>query len=95
MEELTQLMTYLASIATAYPWLLYTLAGLGGAYVVLTVAQPLVLGIAHMTKTEKDDRFFEKLYAFLTKYGPCFKPAAELFKKQLDEKAAKAREVKK
>ena len=81
-ELLTNIMTFVATLADKYPWLMWTLVVIGGLYVLLTVLQPFVLAAAKLTKTEKDDAFLAKVYDVLTDWGPCFAPAAALFKKK-------------
>ncbi len=81
-EVVTQVVTFIAGLADKAPWLMWTLVVIGGAYVVLTVLQPVVLALAKLTKTEKDDAFLAKMYDVLTDWGPCFAPAAALFKKK-------------
>ncbi|WP_428055426.1 hypothetical protein [Candidatus Avelusimicrobium alvi] len=82
-EVLTNIMTFAVSMADKAPWLMWTLVVIGGVYVLLMVLQPLVLAVAKLTKTEKDDAFWAKVYGFLTDYGPCFAPPAALFKKKV------------
>lgn len=60
----------------------FALCGDSGGYVLLMLLQPVVLAVAKLTKTQKDDAFWAKVYDFLTDFGPCFKPVAELFKKR-------------
>lgn len=81
-ELLTNIVTFVATLADKYPWLMWALVVIGGLYVLLTVLQPFVLAAAKLTKTEKDDAFLSKLYDVLTDWGPCFAPAAALFKKK-------------
>ena len=81
-ELLTNIVTFLVTLADRYPWLMWVLVAIGGLYVLLTVLQPLVLGVAKLTKTEKDDAFLARLYDVLTDWGPCFAPTADLFKKK-------------
>lgn len=88
-ELLTNVMTFVAALADKYPWLMWTLVVIGGLYVLLMLLQPLVLAAAKLTKTEKDDAFFAKLYDVLTDWGPCFAPAAALFKKKTGYEADK------
>lgn len=81
-ELLTNIVTFVATLADKYPWLMWALVVIGGLYVLLTVLQPFVLAAAKLTKTEKDDAFLAKVYDVLTDWGPCFAPAAALFKKK-------------
>lgn len=81
-ETVAQLVTFIATLADKAPWLMWTLVVIGGVYVVLMLLQSVVLAIARLTKTEKDDAFLARLYDVLTDWGPCFAPAAALFKKK-------------
>lgn len=81
-EVLTNIMTFAVGLADKAPWLMWGLVVIGGLYVFLMLLQPLVLAAAALTKTKKDDAFWAKVYDFLTDYGPCFVPAAALFKKK-------------
>lgn len=81
-EILTNIVQFAVGMADKAPWLMWTLVAIGGLYVLLMLLQPLVLAAAKLTKTEKDDAFFAKLYDVLTDWGPCFAPAAALFKKK-------------
>ncbi len=81
-EILTNIMVFAAGLADKYPGLMWVLVAIGGMYVALTALQPLVLAAAKLTKTEKDDAFWAKLYDVLTDWGPCFAPAAAVFQKK-------------
>lgn len=81
-DVITQIVNFITGLADKQPWLMTTLVIIGGAYVFLMVLQPVVLAIAKLTKTEKDDAFLAKMYDVLTDWGPCFAPVAALFKKK-------------
>ncbi len=81
-EVLTAVFTFLLGLSDKYAWLTVALTVIGGVYVVLGLLQPVVLALAKWTKNTWDDAFFAKVYDFLTDFGPCFKPVAELFKKK-------------
>ena len=81
-ELLTNIVMFLVTLGDKYPWLMWGLVAIGGLYVLLTVLQPLVLGVAKLTKTKKDNAFLARLYDVLTDWGPCFAPTADLFKKK-------------
>lgn len=89
-ELLTNIMMFAVTLAEKAPWLMWILVIIGGLYVVLMLMQPVVLAIAKLTKTEKDDAFLAKLYDVLTDWGPCFAPAAALFKKKVGYEEEKA-----
>lgn len=82
-EVLTNVMTFAVSVADKAPWLMWALVVIGGFYVLLMLLQPLVLAVAALTKTKKDDAFWAKVYDFLTDFGPCFAPTEALFKKKV------------
>lgn len=81
-ELVTQVVTFIAGLADKAPWLMLALVVIGGLYVVLMILQPVVLAIAKLTKTDKDDTFLAKMYDVLTDWGPCFAPAAAVFAKK-------------
>lgn len=81
-EILPNVVQYVAVLAEKVPALMTVLVVIGGAYLTLMVLQPVVLALAKLTKTEKDDAFLAKFYDVLTDWGPCFAPAAALFKKK-------------
>lgn len=82
MQLLSGLFSFLLGLTDQYQGVALGLAIIGGAYVLLMLLQPVVLAVAKLTKTQKDDAFLAKVYDFLTDFGPCFKPVAELFKKR-------------
>lgn len=81
-EALNAVLGLLVGLADKYTWLVPVLLVIGGAYVLLMLLQPVVLLVAKLTKTDKDDAVCAKVYDFLTDYGPCFAPVADLFKKK-------------
>lgn len=88
-EAVTSVVNFVVSLGDKYPWLATVLIIIGGVYVVLMLLQPVILAIAKMTKTDKDDTFLAKMYDVLTDWGPCFAPVAALFKNKIgyeDEK---------
>lgn len=83
LETVAQVASFVAGLADKAPWLMWTLVFIGGMYVALMLLQPLVLAIAKLTDTKKDDAFLARMYDFLTDWGPCFAPAAALFKQKV------------
>ena len=81
-ELVTQAVTFAVGLADKAPWLMWALVVIGGLYVVLMFLQPVVVAIAKLTKTTKDDTFLAKMYDILTDWGPCFAPAAAVFAKK-------------
>ena len=82
-DAITNAVNFVVSLGDKYPWLATVLIVIGGIYVVLMLLQPLVLALAKLTKTEKDDAFLAKMYDILTDWGPCFAPVADLFKSKI------------
>lgn len=82
-EAITSAVNFVVSLGDKYPWLATLLIVIGGIYVMLMLLQPLVVGLAKLTKTDKDDAFLAKMYDILTDWGPCFAPVAALFKSKI------------
>ena len=53
-----------------FPWLINVATFIGTAWVLLPVIAELGLKIAKLTKTEKDDKFFQAVFKFSDKFGP-------------------------
>lgn len=87
MEEVVMyVISALIQFADKHEWLAYTLMVIGGLYLFLSAIRGLLTLIVKATKTEKDNKVVDTVFAFLDKYAYGFGALGEYFEKKMEEK---------
>lgn len=86
MEEVVMyVINALIQFADKHEWLAYTLMVVGGLYVFLSAIRGFLTLVVKVTKTEKDNKVVDTLFAFLDKYAYGFGKLGEYFEKKMEE----------
>lgn len=86
MEELVlQGVNFLISIADKYNWFSYVLIVIGGLYVFLSASRAFLTCLVNVTKTDKDNKVVNTVFAFLDKYGWGFGSLADYYEQKVKE----------
>lgn len=75
----------LIQLADKYAWVSYTLMVIGGLYLFLSATRGLLTLIVKATKTKKDNKVVDTLFAFLDKYAYGFGALGDYFEKKIKE----------
>ena len=80
MEQLiTTVVTFFVSLADKCAWVGTVCTIIGGIYVALYALRGVLTIAVKLTKTKKDDKIIETVFAFCDKYSYGFGPFAEYF----------------
>lgn len=86
MEEVViYVINALIQFADKHEWLAYTLMVVGGLYVFLSAIRGFLTLVVKVTKTEKDNKVVDTLFAFLDKYAYGFGKLGEYFENKMEE----------
>lgn len=85
-EVIMYVVNTLIQFADKYDWLAYTLMVIGGMYLFLSATRGLLTLIVKATKTDKDNKVVDTVFAFLDKYAYGFGALGEYFEKKIKEK---------
>ena len=87
MEEVVMyVINSLIQFADKHEWLSYTLMVIGGLYFFLSAIRGFLTVIVKVTKTEKDNKIVDTIFAFLDKYAYGFGALSEYFEKKVEQK---------
>lgn len=85
-EVIMYVVNTLIQFADKHDWLAYTLMVIGGLYLFLSATRGLLTLIVKATKTKKDNKVVDAVFAFLDKYAYGFGALGEYFEKKIKEK---------
>ena len=82
----------LMQLADKHTWLACILMAVGGLYLFLSAIRGLLTLIVKATKTNKDNKVVDTVFAFLDKYAYGFGKLGEYFEKKIKEDKNKKEE---
>lgn len=85
-EVIMYVINTLIQFADKHEWLAYTLMVIGGLYVFLTAIRGFLTVLVKATKTEKDNKIVDTIFAFLDKFAYGFGKLGDYFEKKMEEK---------
>jgi hypothetical protein len=85
-EVIMYVINTLIQFADKHEWLAYTLMVIGGLYVFLTAIRGFLTVLVKATKTEKDNKVVDTVFAFLDKFAYGFGKLGDYFEKKMEEK---------
>lgn len=88
-EVIMYVINALIQFADKHEWLAYTLMVVGGLYVFLSAIRGFLTLVVKVTKTEKDNKVVDTLFAFLDKYAYGFGKLGEYFEKKMEKEKNK------
>lgn len=85
-EVIMYVINTLIQFADKHEWLAYTLMVVGGLYLFLTAIRGFLTVLVKATKTEKDNKIVDTIFAFLDKFAYGFGKLGDYFEKKMEEK---------
>lgn len=85
-EVIMYVINTLIQFADKHEWLAYTLMVIGGLYVFFTAIRGFLTVLVKATKTEKDNKVVDTIFAFLDKFAYGFGKLGDYFEKKMEEK---------
>lgn len=76
----------LIQFSDKHEWVAYFLMTIGGLYLLLSATRGLLTLLVKATKTEKDNKVVDTVFAFLDKYAYGFGALGDYFEKKIKEK---------
>lgn len=85
-EVIMYVINTLIQFADKHEWLAYTLMVVGGLYLFLSAIRGFLTVLVKATKTEKDNKVVDTVFAFLDKFAYGFGKLGDYFEKKMEEK---------
>lgn len=85
-EVIMYVINTLIQFADKHEWLAYTLMVVGGLYLFLSAIRGFLTLVVKATKTEKDNKIVDTIFAFLDKFAYGFGKLGDYFEKKMEEK---------
>ena len=85
-EVIMYVINTLIQFADKHEWLAYTLMVVGGLYLFLSAIRGFLTIVVKATKTEKDNKVVDTVFAFLDKFAYGFGKLGDYFEKKMEEK---------
>lgn len=90
MEQLiSTVVNFVISLADKCHWLGIVCTVIGGLYIALYALRGVLTVVVKLTKTKKDDKIIDAIFAFCDKYSYGFGPFAEYFEKHTKKEEGK------